>query len=101
MKITLLKMGSNASLDCVQDSHKKGLSMEKCNYRPVSLLPTLLKVFEGPTKFLCGFRKGYSSQHDLPNMQIQVWKVAWTTLEKLVPFLWTCQKPSIVFLMTY
>ena len=61
--------------------HKKGPTTDKCNYRPISLLPTLSKVFERLiakqvgsymephlSKFLCGFRKGYSSQHALLSM---------------------------------
>jgi exonuclease III len=61
--------------------HKKGPIMDKKNYRPISLLPALSKVFERLiakqinsfiepylSNFLCGFRKGYSSQHALLSM---------------------------------
>ena len=58
--------------------HKKGSATCKANYRPISLLPSLSKVFEKLiclqltgfmadrlSKYLCGFRKGYSTQHAL------------------------------------
>ena len=61
--------------------HKKGRKDNKENYRPVSILPTLSKIFEKILfeqmsvffgKFLssqqCGFRKGYSTQHCLLNL---------------------------------
>ena len=51
--------------------------MEK-NYRPVSILPSLSKIFERCmydqlkdyfdkllSKYQCGFRKGFSTQHSL------------------------------------
>ena len=61
--------------------HKTGSKCQKGNYRPVSILPTISKVFE---RILCdqiydfmndklspilsGFRKGYSVQHVLTHM---------------------------------
>ena len=55
---------------------KKAERSSKVNYRPISILPTLSKVYERIpypqicgyvddifSKFLCGFRKGYSTQH--------------------------------------
>ena len=60
--------------------------LNKENYRPVSVLPTISKIFERilfdqltkfPNKFLspllCGFRKGYSTQYALVNL-LQKWK---------------------------
>ena len=57
---------------------KKGDATSKVNYRPISILPPLSKVFERIlfnrmskffdgilSKFLCGFRKSYSTQHAL------------------------------------
>ena len=59
----------------VKPVHKKKSRFEKTNYRPVSLLPNISKVFERCmhrqiseyfetvlSKFQCGFRKGYSTQ---------------------------------------
>ena len=58
--------------------HKKSSQSEKGNYRPVSILPKLSKVFERCiykqiyeyfenilSKYQCGFRKGHSAQHCL------------------------------------
>ena len=59
--------------------HKKNETTDKTNYRPVSLLPTLSKIYERImykqmseyinkylSDYLCGFRKGIiSSQHSL------------------------------------
>ena len=57
---------------------KSGDSTLKTNFRPVSVLPTISKVFERVmqdqivgyidkylSKYLCGFRKGYSTQEAL------------------------------------
>ena len=57
---------------------KKNDRLFKSNYRPVSILPTLSKIYEKIlykqiyeyfntifSKYLCGFRKGYSIQHCL------------------------------------
>ena len=66
--------------------YKKGDTGDKCNYRPISILPTLSKVFERVifdqisiffktrfSKFLCGFRKGFSTQHSLIRL-LQRWQ---------------------------
>ena len=68
--------------------HKKDSTTDKANYRPISLLPVVSKVFERLiikqiepfinnylSKFLCGFRKGYSCQYALLNM-IRAWQAS-------------------------
>ena len=65
---------------------KKDNPLEKANYRPTSLLPSLSKVYEKliyqqPNAFfenklsplLCGFRSRYSTQHVLLNL-INKWE---------------------------
>ena len=69
---------SSWKLADVTPVHKKGRKDMKENFRPVSILPTLSKIFEKcmfaqmSTFFdnifsnqQCGFRKGYSTQHCL------------------------------------
>ena len=75
--------------------HKKDSTTDKSNYRPISLLPTISKVFEKIvfkqltefldqklSKFLCGFRKQYSTQHALVNL-IQNWQRALDSSDKV------------------
>ena len=70
----------------VTPTHKKGDRTDKTNYRPISLLSTLSKIFERLlfyqihtftesilSKYQCGFRKGYSSQYCLLFM-IEKWR---------------------------
>ena len=65
---------------------KKGFKGSKENYRPVSILPTISKLFEkiisrqvtnfmDPllSKYQCGFRKGFSAQNCLLTM-LEKWK---------------------------
>ena len=72
----------------VTSLHKTEDKTRKKNYRPVSVLPTVSKVFErlldkqiidymGPylSSVLCGFRKGYSAQHALVRM-LEKWKTS-------------------------
>ena len=67
---------------------KKGSRNQKENYRPLSILPIISKIFEKIlskqlyiyfenilSKFQCGFRKGFSTQHCLLLM-IEKWKEA-------------------------
>ena len=66
--------------------HKKKSKLSKENYRPISILPNISKVYERClydqmteffdnifSKYLCGFRKGYSAQHCLLVMT-EKWK---------------------------
>ena len=70
---------------------KKIERLLKVNYRPVSILPTLSKVYEKNlypqmyvyfnsifSKYLCGFRKGHSTQHCL----LFMWKILKNALDK-------------------
>ena len=62
----------------VHPIHKKECKTEKPNYRPISILPNLSKIYEILlydqmysyfdtffVKYQCGFRKGYNAQHCL------------------------------------
>ena len=68
--------------------YKKDGRMIKSNYRPVSILPSISKIFEKImynqiwvhmekhlSIYLCGFRKGYSTEHCLILM-LEKWKKA-------------------------
>ena len=68
--------------------HKHEETTEKSNYRPLSILPTVSKVFERImndqaykymnkylSPYLCGFRKGFSTQYSLIGM-LEKWKLA-------------------------
>ena len=59
----------------ISPAHKKEGHANKENYRPVSILPSVSKIFERImysqienhinhylSEYLCGFRKGYSTQ---------------------------------------
>ena len=66
--------------------HKKDETTNKENYRPVSVLPLISKIFErviydqlskylekSLNSILCGFRKGHATQHALFKL-LQAWQ---------------------------
>ena len=72
----------------ITPAHKKDETTTKENYRPVSILLSISKIFERNmfnqistyidnhlSKYLCGFRKGYSTQQRLILM-LEKWKKA-------------------------
>ena len=74
----------------VSSLHKAETKTSKKNYRPVSVLPTVSKIFErimnrqiikyitpflSILSILCGFRKGFNTQHALIRM-LEKWKVS-------------------------
>ena len=68
--------------------HKANATTNKCNYRPISGLPSGSKIFERIIQcqirkyvdtflspYLCGYRKGYSVQHALI-MLLERWRIS-------------------------
>ena len=75
------KFSSKLKLADITPLHKKLETIYKENYRPVSLLPVVSKIFERImlkqmkpfienflSKWLCGYRKGYNAQYALTAM---------------------------------
>ena len=84
--LKLSKFPENLKQADITPAYKKGKKDVKGNYRPVSILPNLSKVFEKLmfkqmsqffqnifSKYQCGFRKGFSTQHCLLAM-LEKWK---------------------------
>ena len=80
------KFASQLKLADITPLHKKLEAIKKENYRPVSLLPVVSKLFERVMQkqmiayiekflspYLCGYRKGFNSQYALIAM-IEKWK---------------------------
>ena len=66
--------------------YKKGDATSEKNYRPVSVLPAISKIYERViqkqllkyidnhlSKYLCGYRKGYNAQHALVSL-LEKWR---------------------------
>ena len=83
-----LKFPDSLKLADITPIHKKDDTTNKQNYRPVSILPSVSKLFERNmfeqisdyidkflSPYLCGFRKGYSTQHSLVVM-LETWRKA-------------------------
>ena len=79
---------SSLKMADITPAHKKDETTNKDNYRPVSILPSISKIFERIMEYqiceymnkhlstyLCGFRKGYSTQHCLMVM-LEKWRKA-------------------------
>ena len=79
---------SDLKLADVIPIYKKNSKSLKDNYRPVSILSNISKVYEKTiyeqlqnyfenffSKFQCGFRKGYNAQHCLINL-VEKWKLS-------------------------
>ena len=79
---------ANCKLADITPAHKKCSKMDKINYRPVSILPAIAKIFERLisyqlinyfddklSKLQCGFRKDYSAQLCLIVM-LEKWRKA-------------------------
>ena len=81
-----MMFASQLKLADIKPLHKKLATINKENYRPVSLLPVVSKLFERLMQkqmishiekflspYLCGYRKGFNAQHALISM-IETWK---------------------------
>ena len=97
----------------ISAAFKQGSRNKKENYRPISILPLISKIFEKIicrqlsnhfdnilSKFQCGFRKGYSPQHCLLLM-IDKWKKAVDNHKVFGAVLTDLSKNSIAFVMIY
>ena len=84
--VTGRKFSSQLKLADITPLHKKLETIKKENYRPVSLLPVVSKLFERIMQkqmiayiekflspYLCGYRKGFNAQYALLAM-IEKWK---------------------------
>ena len=83
-----LKFPDSLKLADITPTYKKDGTTNKENYRPISILPSVSKLFERSmfdqisvyidkflSPYLCGFRKGYSTQHTLIVM-LEKWRKA-------------------------
>ena len=79
--VSIKELFSPNKLKCVDVSalYKKGDKTTKDNYRPISILPTIIHLFGCITNYLfplfCGFRKSFSTQH-APSCLLENWKLS-------------------------
>ena len=86
--ITTSKFPNLLKMANITPIFKKGSKNKKGNFRKVNILPVLPKIFEKLmskqlstffknilSKFQCGFRKGYSTQHCL-SVILEKWKLS-------------------------
>ena len=85
--ITECNFPKELKLAIITPIFKKGNQLDKKNYRPISVLPVVSKLFERLMQnqmtehinkflspYLCGYRKGYSAQQALVSL-IEKWKI--------------------------
>ena len=97
----------------VSPAYKKKDSFDKENYRPISLLTTLSKVFEKATSFnfLHFLKKNFQNSYAhiensfLPSTLfldlLKTGKHHWKGTDIFALSLWICQKPLTVYQKTY
>ena len=104
---------SDLKLADVTPVYKKKSKNSKDNFRPVSILSNVSKIYERCicdqiqlffdsllSKYQCGFRRGYNAQHCLITL-IKKCKKVLTMAVHLVSYLLIYQKLSIVCLMSF
>ena len=77
---------NNLKLADITPTHKKGPKSDKCNYRPISILSSMSKIFERLifyqvncymdsklSIYQCGFRKSFNTQHCIL-LLVEKWK---------------------------
>ena len=82
------KFPDSLKISEITPCHKQDATTSKSNYRPVSILPTVSKMFErilndqayaymnkNLSPYLCGFREGFSTRYSLIVM-LEKWKLA-------------------------
>ena len=109
--IKLSKFPESLKQADITPAYKKGKKDIKANYRPVSILPNLSKVFEKLmfkqmsqffqnifSKYQYGFRKGFSTQHCLRAM-LEKWKRSMIMVKCLELYLQIYRKLLIALIM--
>ena len=97
----------------VTPAFKKKSKTSKDNYRPISILPNISKIYERClynqmqtyfdnllSKYQCGFRKGFNAQHCLVSM-IEKWKESVDSGGAFGALITTSLKLLPVYIMNY